>query len=673
MLTPHRAGALGALVLACAVAPARAQGTAAARDTVADSTRSRRLSTVTIATTPADRDAPATTRRLDAATLRLTPSTGPYDLLRQAAGLEVHLQGQGPGFASNISMRGFSSDHGTDLALWVDGVPINLPVSGHAEGYNDWTVLFPAAIQDLDVTRGPSNELFGNFALAGSVNVRTLERTRGTQLDVSGGNFGTGDVSLLTGFDRGASGGGVFGVRVAHEDGFRPNGDNDAGQVHARLLQALSARSMLDVGFEATAGRWHSSGFLGEGEFVADSTGIVSNRSDGGDKLRLQERVSLRTVLGAGIWRTTLYSTQSDWRLFLTIPPDGGQFEGTGSQTEEHDRRIGVGLTSALSARWGAADVTVGIESRWDRANYQNWFTTNRARDSVQADVRARQALVAVFAGVQVPLADDVRLDVGLRADEFLTNLRDPGGVVTDGQFGVVSPKVGLAWTLTRALQLYGNVSRGFRATDGIVSDATLGPISAWSYETGARWSGHGTELAAVLFLTDVSNEQTFNPATLTSTSGGSSRRKGLELEWRAPVTGWAQLGGSWTFLDARYDHLAIAPKGGGPPDVLDGQHVYNTAEYVGAAHVEVAPPGAAWRVQLGGNWVGPYSPFDAPGRQLGAYGLAHAAVRFPLAGVEWTAQVRNLFDRRYPELMAGTVVSPGQPRSVALSARVLF
>src|SRR5262249_61092191 len=115
--------------------------------------------------------------RAHAVTTRtLAQAAPPYDLLRQAAGVEVHQQGQGPGFASDVSLRGFSSDHATDVALWVDGVPINEPVNGHAEGYNDFSVLFPGGIRDIDVIHGPKSALFGNFALAGRVNVRTLDR-----------------------------------------------------------------------------------------------------------------------------------------------------------------------------------------------------------------------------------------------------------------------------------------------------------------------------------------------------------------------------------------------------------------------------------------------------------------------------------------------------------------
>src|SRR5580692_7492615 len=99
--------------------------------------RKSRLNQVTITTTPVERSEPLTVLHLAPLTISLTPYNSPWELFRQAAGLEAHEQGQGPGFASDLSVRGFSSDHSTDLALYIDGVPNNEPVNGHAEGYND--------------------------------------------------------------------------------------------------------------------------------------------------------------------------------------------------------------------------------------------------------------------------------------------------------------------------------------------------------------------------------------------------------------------------------------------------------------------------------------------------------------------------------------------------------
>src|SRR5438105_2470923 len=323
-------------------APLVAQQPTPARDTVSPDTarRSVQLRAVTITAAPSDRQEASTATRVNQAQIQQTPASSPWDLLRQTAGVEVHLQGQGPGFASDASVRGFSSDHSTDLALWIDGVPINEPVNGHAEGYNDWSLIFPATVRDVDVIKGPTSALFGNFALSGTVNVRTLERMTGTQADVGGGNFSRGEASLMTGFDHGTTGGGVFGLRGLHEGGLRPNSKHDLLPGHGRIVHDVAPGVTLDGGIELYGARWDSPGYLSEQEFADKQYDIISNPTDGGYKRRAQERLSLRVTRGDNLlWRTTGYATQGRWQLYLTIPPAGGRFEGTGSQTEEEDRR----------------------------------------------------------------------------------------------------------------------------------------------------------------------------------------------------------------------------------------------------------------------------------------------------------------------------------------------
>ena len=287
-----------------------------------DSLRSRQLlKAVTITASPPGASAPTNSLHLDPIRLRSVPATDAWDLLRQSAGIEVHLQGQGPGFASDASVRGFSSDHSADLALWIDGVPINEPVNGHAERYCDWSLLFPQVISGVDVTRGPTNVLFGNFNLSGAVNVQTLERLAGSRLSLQGGSYGVADGTFLTGFARGAVGGGVLGIRAARQDGFRPNSGNSLEQFHARLTRDLSRSARIDGGAEVYDAHWRSPGFLSEDEFNSGQYNVVSNPSDQGHRQRTQERVSLRVISGNMLWRTTAYATQSQWQLFLTIPP----------------------------------------------------------------------------------------------------------------------------------------------------------------------------------------------------------------------------------------------------------------------------------------------------------------------------------------------------------------
>jgi outer membrane receptor protein involved in Fe transport len=102
----------------------------------------------------------------------------------------------------------------------------------------------------------------------------------------------------------------------------------------------------------------------------------------------------------------------------------------------------------------------------------------------------------------------------------------------------------------------------------------------------------------------------------------------------------------------------------------LNGLRVYNTSKYLGIAALDLTMPAAPWRIRLSGNWVGGYSPFDQPGVVLGGYGLAHLSATWTLRTLEADVGVRNLFDRAYPELVAGDVVSPGQPRTVFITLR---
>ncbi len=636
--------------------------------------RITRLQAVTVTAAPVRTGEPESAVTITPAVINLTPATSPWDLLRQAAGVEVHLQGQGPGFASDASIRGFSSDHSTDLALWIDGVPINEPVNGHAEGYNDWSLIFPAAVQDIDVIKGPTSALFGNFALSGIVNVHTLERVNDTQAIVDAGTAGHVDATLLTGFDHASSGGGVFGVRWQHEDGWRPNSRYDIGQGHFRVVHDLSPSIRIDGGVELYGTKWQSPGFLSEDEFANRQYDIVSNPTDGGQKYHAQERLSLRVLTGSMLWRSTVYSTQGNWNFFLTIPPAGGRFEGSGSQTQEVDHRTGVGATSALTWPLARGDVTVGAEGRWDQSHFQNWSTTDRVRDSAATLVDARQSSGALFVQSSFDLTSRLRFNLGGRYDLIGTRSTPDQDTSSSGSHGVFSPKLGALVRLTRDVGLYGNVSRGFRSTDGVISDPTLPFITEWAYESGLKVHHNQVHGSVAFFRMDVSNEQTFDPFTGASSNGGASRRQGVEIELHTPVAPALTLSADWTFNDARYSRL-IVPSDEDPAeaDTLSGLRVYNTAQYIGVAALDFALPSASWRVRVSSNVTGPYSPFDEPGVVLPAYALLHLSGFLRVGSSQLQLGLRNLLNKAYPELVAGHVVSPGQPRSVYGTIRYSF
>ncbi|MDE3056435.1 MAG: TonB-dependent receptor [Bacteroidota bacterium] len=624
------------------------------------------LPEVTITSAPVARELPVSSVVVSPVAIQRTVATDSWDLLRQTTGIEVHEQGQGPGFASDASIRGFSSDHSTDLALWIDGVPVNEPINGHAEGYNDFSLLMPEAIHSLNLIKGPTSALYGNFSMAGVVNVRTLERMDGTDIRVSGGTFGKLEGSALSGFDNGSSSG-VFGIRGIQNQGWRPNSQYDLEQAHARYLQNVFSDATIDAGVELYSANWHSPGSLTAAQFAQRQYNVVANSTDGGYKRRAQERVSLRfSPDSIMFWRTTIFATQGRWQLFLTTPPEGGLTEGSGNQTEEEDKRYGLGGTSALTWQFPQSEITVGVEGKLDHSNYENWFTTNRERDSAQILVSARQSAGAFFFQSEENVGD-AKFTLGGRYDILSVESVPEGGGTLNNAKGIFSPKLGVMYSFPENFSVYANISRGFRSTDGTIEDPSLPFITAWAYETGTKFDADVASGSVALFRMNVSNEQTFDPVTLTSTNGGKSRRQGVEVSAMIRFTNQVRFITDVTFNDARYENLIT--EGG---DTLSGARVYNTAKCVGDAALDVVP-NAQWQFRLNSDIVGPYSPFDEPGVVLPPYVIFSMTIGTHIGDAFLQLGIKNLADKAYPELRAGGFVNPGQPRTLYGTASYSF
>jgi outer membrane receptor protein involved in Fe transport len=679
-----------AFVALCAAAPALllAQDTTRSARPDTSLVHSSRLNQVTITTTPVERSEPLTVIHLTPLTVLLTPANSPWELFRDAAGLEAHEQGQGPGFASDLSIRGFSSDHSTDMALYIDGVPNNEPVNGHAEGYNDVNLLMPPVVSGIDVVKGPTSALYGNFAFGGAVNVRTLNRFSGLDMSVGSGSFGLAQGDLITGFDHGSTGG-IFAVSGYREDGWRPHSGNQYGHLHAAIVHDLSTRTTIDAGVDAYLTSYSSPGFLDTTLYNAGNTNFVSNYGDGGFKRHAQERVSLRTFLSPSLeWRSTIYSQQGTWQFWLSSPPGlGGLTEGTGAETREFDSRYGFGGTSALTYAAPGVDVTLGVDARYTHARYENYAesSTGFRVDSVPLVLAlpATQTSGGLFVQSGVDVTKYARLSLGARLDQLSSGVTQPqvdasGDLLTNDLYssqhakGIFSPKTGLlirpfAGIGHPGFGVFANVSRGFRQTDGVISDPTLPFITVWDYETGVKFDVDSWSVDASLFRMDVSNEQSFDPALNTAIGGGQSRRNGLDVSSNGRLATGVTADVNFTVLNGFYTHFV------NPDDNYDYSHtpIFNTSKYVGSVLLDFNIPGQIWLAQVGANLEGPYTPFEEPGVTRPGYALFQLA-----GGVKLTERtqlllgVRNLLDVQYRELESGGQVTPGEGRTVYLSMR---
>jgi TonB family protein len=103
---------------------------------------------------------------------RLRPVGSVADILRVTPGLLV-VQHAGGGKANQYFLRGFDADHGTDVGLSIDGIPINMVSHAHGQGYSDTNFIIPELIDRVEITKGPYFAEQGDFATAGTINLVT--------------------------------------------------------------------------------------------------------------------------------------------------------------------------------------------------------------------------------------------------------------------------------------------------------------------------------------------------------------------------------------------------------------------------------------------------------------------------------------------------------------------
>ena len=74
--------------------------------------------------------------------LAVNPVKSSQEILRSVPGLFI-AQHAGGGKAEQMFLRGFDLDHGTDINISVDGMPVNMVSHAHGQGYADLYFLSP--------------------------------------------------------------------------------------------------------------------------------------------------------------------------------------------------------------------------------------------------------------------------------------------------------------------------------------------------------------------------------------------------------------------------------------------------------------------------------------------------------------------------------------------------
>jgi outer membrane receptor protein involved in Fe transport len=513
--------------------------------------------------------------------LELRPVYRVGQLLETVPGLVVTVH-SGEGKANQYLLRGFNLDHGTDLATFIGGMPVNERTHAHGQGYTDLNFLIPELASGVRFTKGPYYADAGDFSSVGSVHMGLVEDLP-SQMAASAGTVGDQRLFAGTTFKLGGDARLMLAGEGVHLDGPWDHPDNlRKFNLAARLAEGDTAN-----GFALTAlyyrGLWNATT---DQPLRAIRQGLIGrfgtlDPSDGGSA----ERFSLsaeyaREDVGPGRVAANAYVIRNelvlynDFTHFLDDPLHGDQHS-------QHDRRVTAGGEAAYHVDTTFAgqriETVFGLQGRYDRLYVDARHSQQRqSLETLLAD-RVEEWNLAGYGQATVHFGDYVRAVGGLRYDRFEARDRNlVGGVSGDQSAGLMQPKASLIFGPWQRTEIYLSAGRGFHSNDvraGTLADVGVIArppflVKSTGYEVGVRTSAiPHVQAAATLFQMEFASELTYNADVGQTEAGRPGRRTGLEVTAQYRPVRWIEFNANIAISRARYidgdpagDHIEDAP-----------------------------------------------------------------------------------------------------------------
>jgi outer membrane receptor protein involved in Fe transport len=460
-------------------------------------------------------------------------------------------------------LRGFNLDHGTDLAITVDGMPVNMRTHGHGQGYADTNFLIPELIQSMRVRKGPYFAEEGDFASAGALRIDTINTMNPGLWQGTLGMFGYGRALAIKSYPISAgtpwTGSSTVTNLLVAAEATAYDGPWDVPDRMKKLNGVLryssgTAEEGVSITGMAYKNSWTSTDQIARRAVDQDliSRWGTLDPTDGGNSSRysLSTRVSGINALGrsqleAYAIRSTL-TLYNNFTYFLDDPSDT-----IGDQFSQGDKRTILGFhgSHTFKGRLGVFDseTKVGIQGRSDDIDVALSKTLQRV---TYADVRrdkVREDSIGLYAENTTRLTDWLRTIVGVRHDQFSAKVTsDTPANSGTADASITSPKVGLVLGPFRNNEIFLNAGYGFHSND--VRGVTISvnppntpdagrpadkvPFLVRSKGAEVGWRARpiaGLETSVALFVLDYDSELLFVGDAGTTKASRPSRRTGVE------------------------------------------------------------------------------------------------------------------------------------------------
>jgi hypothetical protein len=402
----------------------------------------------------------------------LRPHSTTQEILNNVPGLLV-VQHAGGGKAVQYFLRGFDIDHGTDFALFTDGIPVNMVTHAHGQGYADINYLIPETVDTLQLFKGPYFVELGDFATAGALKITTKDEFRENFALAEGGSFDT---------QRYVLGGSVplsWAKTLLAAEAYFTNGPFENPEHYARynFLGKFTFNPAPDQRLSLLgsvySGDWDGSGqiparVVGSGPGQIDRFGSLDPTEGGSsDRENLSAQWNYKPSEREE-WSAQLWGSRYHLRLFSDFtffkdsglrfyrPTPGGRYVDRcaglgqscplapdpsialdqfipGDGIEQDDTRLLFGGYVSYNRFWELTDMPYlgdlpmqtefGFQMRRDDADVALWRQLQRDRFFAVNKVGVAEQSVSAYWGQQIFFTDWARLEGGLRGDVFFFNV----------------------------------------------------------------------------------------------------------------------------------------------------------------------------------------------------------------------------------------------------------
>ncbi len=477
----------------------------------------------------------------------------PADLFTKIAGMNTYYYNQGT-LGLGVGMRGFTNAN--NIGFWVDGVPQNQPCqAGQGRVLIQW--LPPEAIERIEIIKGPFSALYGDFAMAGVVNIVTKKSERAPSVSSYGGSFGqfralgvlSSDTLSLT----------PYLVQEFYTiDGYRDNSELRQGSTFDKVsFPALGG--VFSLRYNYFQSDWDGASYV---PIDLIKSGLWNRRrpinpTDGGNVKMSSLVANYAPSCGErGLYASLYLAKYRGVRYDQRWPLSSSQ------KLRIEETLYGGGRLYYNLVFRDFASLTVGAETRQANGDQQQYATVNRTITSLTYDYSLSMANWGFFLQGQIKPHEKVKIVGGVRWDCFIQNFENITQPQNSGEGRpyVRSPKIGFVMTPTENFNFFGNIGCGFRSPSNTEvspyranadKDFGIDPAVVRTYDIGCNATLFGNlYVAADYYQTYMEREiATINNEPVNI---GNSIRKGYELECRYYPSDYLDIFGNYAWVDAK-------------------------------------------------------------------------------------------------------------------------